>query len=105
MRKHLGRAAAWLVTAGLLIFLFNSIKFADVVAATKTAEPWTVPGILACIIVIYFADSFATWKTFNWFLAVPFFGVGFGAFLLWRGKRRADATLSERQRRRVPLTE
>jgi hypothetical protein len=69
MRKRLGRAVAWLVTIGLLVFLFKNIKFADVVAAIKTAESWTVPGVLACILAVYFADSFATWKTFNWFLA------------------------------------
>jgi hypothetical protein len=38
-------------------------------------------------------------------LAVPFFIVGFGAFLLWRGKRRADATLRGRYGDRVPSTE
>jgi hypothetical protein len=81
MQKRLGRALAWLVTAGLLFFLFRSIKFADVVAATKTAAPWAVPGILGCIVAIYFADSFATWKTFNWFLAP----LTFGQVLLVRG--------------------
>jgi hypothetical protein len=38
-------------------------------------------------------------------LAVPFVIVGFGAFLLWRGKRRADASLSSRYGSRVPTTE
>jgi hypothetical protein len=72
---------AWLVTAGLLVFLFRSIRFADVVAATKTAAPWTVPGILGCIVAIYLADSFATWKTFGWFLAP----LTYGQMLLVRG--------------------
>ena len=38
-------------------------------------------------------------------LAVPFFIVGFGAFLLWRGKRRRDTTLGRRYGQRVPRTE
>ena len=38
-------------------------------------------------------------------LAVPFFIVGFGVFLLWRGKRRANATLHQRHGDRVPSTE
>jgi hypothetical protein len=38
-------------------------------------------------------------------LAVPFFIVGFGAFLLWRGKRRSDTTLGRRFGKRVPTTE
>jgi hypothetical protein len=38
-------------------------------------------------------------------LAVPFFIVGFGAFLLWRGKSRSDAALEWRHRKRVPRTE
>jgi hypothetical protein len=38
-------------------------------------------------------------------LAVPFFIVGFAAFLLWRGKRRSDATFAGRSGARVPSTE
>jgi hypothetical protein len=38
-------------------------------------------------------------------LAVPFFVVGFGGFLFWRGKRRADVTLRDRYGDRVPSTE
>ncbi len=38
-------------------------------------------------------------------LAIPFFLVAFAVFLLWRGKRRADATLSQRFGDRVPSTE
>jgi hypothetical protein len=69
MRKHLGRAAAWLVTGGLLFFLFRKIPFATVVAATHAAAPWTIPACVASIFAIYLADSFAIWKTFGWFLA------------------------------------
>jgi hypothetical protein len=41
-------------------------------------------------------------------LAVPFFILGFGAFLVWRGKRRADAQRPQPYRagrERVPSTE
>ena len=38
-------------------------------------------------------------------LAVPFVLVGIGAFLAWRGKRRADVTLGDRSGARVPSTE
>jgi hypothetical protein len=38
-------------------------------------------------------------------LAVPFFIVGFGAFLIWRGKRRAEASMHSRYGSRVPTTE
>jgi hypothetical protein len=69
MRKRLGRAAAWLITAALLFFLFRKIPFATVVAATRAAAPWTIPACLAGVVAIYLADSFAIWKTFGWFLA------------------------------------
>jgi len=38
-------------------------------------------------------------------LAVPFIVVGFGVFLVWRGKRRADTTLRGSYGRHVPRTE
>jgi ABC-type xylose transport system permease subunit len=38
-------------------------------------------------------------------LAVPFFIVGFGIFLLWRGRRRAEPQLGARSGSRVPTTE
>ncbi len=69
MKKHLGRAAAWLVTGGLLFFVFKNIKVAEVVASVRGAAPWTVPVCIAGIVAIYLADSFAIWKTFGWFLA------------------------------------
>ena len=38
-------------------------------------------------------------------LAVPFFIVGFGAFLMWRGRERSNARFGGRHGRRVPTTE
>jgi hypothetical protein len=81
MRRRLGRAAAWLVTAALLFYLFKKIPFATVVAATRAAAPWTLPGILATVVAIYLGDSFAIWKTFGWFLAP----LRFGQVLVVRG--------------------
>jgi hypothetical protein len=74
MRKRLGRAAAWLITAALLFFLFRKTSFADIAAALRGAAPWTVPAAVASMIAIYVADSFAIWKTFDWFLAPLSFG-------------------------------
>jgi hypothetical protein len=69
MRKHLGRAAAWLVTAGLLFLVFRNMKFAEVAASIRGAASWTVPACLVGVAAIYLGDSFAIWKTFGWFLA------------------------------------
>jgi len=69
MLKRVSRAAAWLVTAALLFLLFRKIPFATVVGAARGAAPWTIPLGVAGVAAIYFADSFAIWKTFAWFLA------------------------------------
>ncbi|HEY2728353.1 MAG TPA: hypothetical protein VGK52_00335 [Polyangia bacterium] len=69
MLRRVGRAAAWLVTAALLFLLFRKIPFATVVAAARGAASWTIPLGVAGVAAIYFADSFAIWKTFAWFLA------------------------------------
>jgi len=63
------RVAAWVVTAGLLGYLFWRTPFSQVVAAARGAAPWTVPAALATLVGIYLGDSFAIWKTFGWFLA------------------------------------
>jgi hypothetical protein len=59
-----------------------------------------VAGIIAgvALLIALSATIFAP------IVAVPFFVLGFGAFLVWRGKRRADVTLSDRHRDRVPST-
>ena len=69
MLKRMGRAAAWLVMAGLLFLLFRKVPFAAVVTAARGAAAWTLPVGAVGIAAIYFADSFAIWKTFGWFLA------------------------------------
>jgi hypothetical protein len=38
-------------------------------AALRQAAPWTVPVAIVGVVLIYLADSLATWKTFQWFLA------------------------------------
>jgi hypothetical protein len=69
MKKRLVRLLAWAVTAGILFLLFRKIPFHDVVAAARGAAAWTLPAAFFFGFVIYFADSFAIWKTFGWFLA------------------------------------
>jgi hypothetical protein len=63
------RIGAWAITAGLLAWLLWRTPFSQVIAATRAAAPWTVPVALLLLVAIYFADSFAIWKTFGWFLA------------------------------------
>jgi Lysylphosphatidylglycerol synthase TM region len=69
MRGRFLRLLPWVVTAALLFLLFRGIPFGEVVAAARRGAAWSVPGGLACLVVIFFADGFATWKTFGWFLA------------------------------------
>src|SRR6185369_10407604 len=69
LRARLLRAGAWVVTAGLLAFLFWRTPFSQVLAAVRTAAPWTLPVALLSLVAIYLGDSFAIWKTFGWFLA------------------------------------
>jgi hypothetical protein len=73
MRARLGRALAWVVTAGALAWLFWKTPIAEVWAAIGRAEPWTVPAAVGAVLLVYLADSFAMWRTFGWFLAkLPF---------------------------------
>ncbi|HEY2900961.1 MAG TPA: lysylphosphatidylglycerol synthase domain-containing protein [Polyangia bacterium] len=81
MRGKLAKAAAWIITLGLLGWLFWRTPFADVWHATRAAAPWTVPVAVLLFGCVYLGDSFAMWKTFGWFLA-PF---TFGQILLVRG--------------------
>jgi len=68
MRKGLFRVLPWVVTAGLLLVVFQRISFEKVVAAVHRAPGWTLPAILGCVVAVYLADSFAIWRTFGWFL-------------------------------------
>ena len=68
MRKKLGRILPWVVTLGLLFYVFRSISFSEILAAFATAAPWTVPVLMACVLGVYLGDSFAIWKTFGWFV-------------------------------------
>ncbi|HVU51730.1 MAG TPA: hypothetical protein VHL80_13635, partial [Polyangia bacterium] len=71
---RLRRVLPWLVTAALLFVIFRKISFGQLVAATRTAAPWTIPACVAGVLAIYLADSFAIWKTFGWFLAPLTYG-------------------------------
>jgi hypothetical protein len=81
MRKSLLRVLPWIVTAGLLFWLFHRVPFTKVVASMHDAAGWTVPATLACVVAVYLADSFAIWKTFGWFLT----RMSFSDVLLVRG--------------------
>jgi hypothetical protein len=71
---RLRRALPWVVTAALLVVIFRKISFADVVDKMHAAAPWTIPAAVLGIAAVYFADSFAIWKTFGWFLAPLTYG-------------------------------
>jgi hypothetical protein len=75
------RVLAWVVTGGLLVLLYRRISVAAVIAAARAAPGWVVPVGLACVVAIYFCDSFAIWKTFGWFLT----RISFPDVLLVRG--------------------
>ena len=51
---------------------------------------------LALVLALFLASPF---------FAFAFFVLAFGAFLVWRGKRRSEDRLSARYGRRVPTTE
>jgi hypothetical protein len=68
MQKRLLRLLPWLVTAGLLFFLFRRISFISVWEAARQAPLWMAPVVLGCVALVYLGDSFAIWKTFGWFL-------------------------------------
>jgi hypothetical protein len=70
----LRRLLPWVVTIGLLYFIFRKTSLAQLVAATRGAAPWTIPAAVLGIAAIYVADSFAIWKTFGWFLAPLTYG-------------------------------
>ena len=65
------------------------------------------PGSLMLVATFVFATALAIGLAVGLaapILAIPFILVGFGAFLAWRGKRRADATFRSRYGERVPST-
>jgi len=90
LRARLLRLLAWAVTAGILFVLFRRIPLEEVIAAVRGAAPWEIPVTLALVAVLYVCDTFATWKTFAWFVApMPFVDV-----LLVRGATYLFAALN-----------
>lgn len=81
MRKRLARLLPWLVTAGILVFLFRRIPLRDVLQAADNAAPWFIPATVAIVLGIYLADALAIWKTFGWFVT----RLGYGETLILRG--------------------
>ena len=62
---------------------------------------FTIVGVVVLLAALAIALTVAASAV----LAVPVFLIGLTAFLLWRGRRRAQAHLGERQGARVPTTE
>jgi uncharacterized membrane protein YbhN (UPF0104 family) len=69
MRRKLGRIAAWIVTIGVLGYLFWGIPVNDVLRAAHSAAPWTIPVVALLVVLVALADCVAMWKTFAWFVA------------------------------------
>jgi hypothetical protein len=63
------RVAAWVVTLGILAYLFWTIPIHEVTRAIRNAAPWTVPALLGLVLLMYLADCVAMWRTFGWFVA------------------------------------
>jgi uncharacterized membrane protein YbhN (UPF0104 family) len=60
------RLAPWLVAAGVLAWLFNAIRGADLEAALARAPLWPFLGLaVVYIVVTLLGDTFATWATFR----------------------------------------
>lgn len=86
MKARLARIVAWLVTLGVLGYLFSTVPIRDVLGALQSSAAWTVPVLALLVVIIYLADAFAMWTTFGWFLArLPFREVLVvrGATYLW----------------------
>src|SRR5688572_30620310 len=81
MRQKIGRLAAWLVTGGMLVYLFRRVSLEEVARAVGNASPWMIPATVALVLVVFLADSFAIWKTFGWFVTP----LGFRDVLTLRG--------------------
>src|SRR5215510_1345196 len=81
MRKSLLRLLPWVVTAGLLFWLFHRIDLDKFKDGIHHAAGWTIPAVPACVVAVYLADSLAIWKTFGWFLT----RMSFSDVLLVRG--------------------
>jgi hypothetical protein len=69
MRKKIGPIVAWAVTVAILVYLFRTIRFANVWQAMHQARGWAIPAFAVIVVAVYLADSYAILKTFGWFVA------------------------------------
>ena len=69
MRRKLTTVLPWVITAGLLVYLFKKTPIQEVVEAASRAAPWTIPAMVVITLAIFLADCLAIWKTFGWFVA------------------------------------
>jgi hypothetical protein len=69
MRRNLTRVLPWVITAGVLAYLFSRLQVEQVVEAARNAAPWTIPTLAGIVLLVYLADCLAIWATFGWFVA------------------------------------
>jgi hypothetical protein len=69
LRRNLTRILPWLITAGVLAYLFARLPFGQVLQAARSAAPWTIPTLAGIVLFVYLADCLAIWATFGWFVA------------------------------------
>lgn len=69
MKNVWRRRALWLVTLGILAYLFATIPIVKVWDSLMGAPPWTIPVLMVGAVLVYVADAFAVYKTLSWFAA------------------------------------
>ncbi len=69
MRKKIGPVLGWVVTIAILVYLFRTIRPAQIAKAFQAAYWWAIPANAVLVLAVYLADSFAIKKTFGWFVA------------------------------------
>src|SRR5687768_17282867 len=69
MRRNLTRVLPWLITAGILAYLFSRLPVGQVLHAAGNAASWTIPVLAGVVLLVYLADCLAIWMTFGWFVA------------------------------------
>jgi hypothetical protein len=69
LRRKLTRLLPWLITAGVLTYLFSRLPAGQVIQAASNAAPWTIPALASIVLLVYLADCLAIRTTFGWFVA------------------------------------
>jgi hypothetical protein len=69
LRRTFTRLVPWIITAGILAYLFSRLPVGQVLEAARNAAPWTIPVLASLVLVVYLADCLAIRTTFGWFVA------------------------------------